>query len=146
MNKDQIIQIMERAKKDPDFFYQLIFDPNKIIANAKELDPSTQEVLLNAKPAVALQSLMNEQDSSVQCQSTCSVTNNILRKSTVGGLDARFMNRAVICDDTYTCCCTSGTCGSTCGGSTCDVTCSGSSCGVTCGDSCGYTTHLQYRF
>lgn len=50
---------------------------------------------------------------------------------------------AVSCDGTYTCCCTSGTCGDTCGGSTCSVTCSGESCGSTCGDSCGYTTNIS---
>lgn len=53
---------------------------------------------------------------------------------------------AASCDESVTCCCTSGTCaGVTCGGSTCSVTCSGDSCGNTCGDSCGMTTNFAAR-
>lgn len=58
---------------------------------------------------------------------------------------ATMVGELTSCGGSYTCSCTSGTCGGvTCGGSTCDVTCSGDSCGNTCGNSCGYTTNLQF--
>ncbi|AWN75833.1 hypothetical protein LEAN103870_18075 [Legionella anisa] len=168
MNNEQITKLIDRAKKDPEFFHKLVFEPEQAVKELKKKNPSGNEIILHANLQAIVQGLVGnipltradsnktpyldcpqtcgETCAENTCGPTCSVTKNAKERRHVAALEsARFGGGYLICDENVTCCCTTGTCGSTCGGSTCDVTCSGDSCGSTCGDSCGYTSHLQMR-
>ncbi|HHF7373039.1 hypothetical protein [Legionella bozemanae] len=165
MNKEQISKLIDRAKKDPEFFHKLVFEPEQAVKELKK--KSGDEMILHANLQPIVHGLVGKipltREGSNQtpyfdcpqtcgetctetCGPTCAASTNTEARMRIGVLEsARFSGGYLICDENVTCCCTSGTCGSTCGGSTCDVTCSGDSCGSTCGDSCGYTSHLQMR-
>lgn len=168
MNKEQITHLIDRAKKDPEFFHKLVFEPEQAVKELQKKDPSNNGLFLHANLQAIVQGLVKQmpltrEDSNrtpyfdcpqtcgetcteSTCGPTCSTTTNTKEKMRLAVMDsARFNSGYLICDENVTCCCTTGTCGSTCGGSTCDVTCSGDSCGSTCGNSCGYTSHLQMQ-
>ncbi|KTD10885.1 hypothetical protein Lgra_1851 [Legionella gratiana] len=168
MDKKQMTQLLDQAKKDPEFFHKLVFEPEQVIKELRKKDRSSNKIMLNTNLHTIVQRLigtipLTREDSNKTpyfdcpqtcgetcaentCGPTCAFTTNTKERMQTAVMEsARFSGGYLICDENVTCCCTSGTCGSTCGGSTCDVTCSGDSCGSTCGDSCGYTSHLQMR-
>jgi hypothetical protein len=124
---DALSAIIEKAKNDPKFFHDLVFNPEEALKGLENVDRNTKGAIVAANPDSLIQIIVSGTVSwcDVTCTSSCGVT------------------------------CSGGSCGYTTnfefkdryisrfGGKInyCDVTCT-SSCGVTCNDSCGHTTNF----
>ena len=54
MEKSDIIQLIQRAKDEPEFFRCLVFQPEKALSELKWLDPLTKESILKMDPNAIL--------------------------------------------------------------------------------------------
>lgn len=125
--KNEIIaSIVEKAKNDPKFFHALVFDPESVLKDLKDVDRGVKASIIGQNPDDILRIITgglaacgNTCTTSCDntCGESCGFTTNIVERT------SRFLSRF------------SGKlqyCGNTCS----------SSCDNTCGGSCGYTTNI----
>jgi len=126
-------RLVEEAKNNPQFFHDLVFNPEKAIAKIDYLDRRIKGAIVATSPEGLIGSLVAGPGRTNWCDVTCTSS----------------------CGQT----CTGKSCGYTTnivadfggrinpgiGAAGCDVTCT-SSCGVTCNTSCGYTTNFTNDF
>jgi hypothetical protein len=56
--RDPLVQLLERARKDPKFFHQLVFDPEGVISKVTFLSRESKSRLLAIRPENVIQSLI----------------------------------------------------------------------------------------
>jgi hypothetical protein len=103
MNTEQFKQLAERAKNDPTFFHNLVYNPQQAIEAFQGLDRETQARLLSLDPEEVVERLVV---AIVKCGVTCG-------------------------DDSCERTCGTRSCGVTCASSCSGSTCGGKSCGQT---------------
>jgi hypothetical protein len=96
-------RLVEQARSDPQFFHDLVFNPEKAITQAKYLDDRTKLTLRRLNADTLLRNLLP--DKIAECGDTCGAGSC---SSTCGGGS---------CLDTC-----KSSCGSTCGARSCDHT------------------------
>lgn len=125
--------LVEKAKSDPAFFHQMIFNPEKIMDQVADLDRRAKGALVGQDPAALIASALgvlqrcgNTCSSSCDntCGGSCGYTTNLTAEAAVAtttGVNYFSGIRSEL-----------ARCGNTCS----------SSCDNTCGGSCGYTTNF----
>ena len=96
-------RLVEQARSDPEFFHDLVFNPQKAISRAKYLDERTKLTLRRLNADILLRNLLP--DKIAECGDTCGAGSC---SSTCGSGS---------CLDTC-----KSSCGSTCGARSCDHT------------------------
>lgn len=133
MDSESRKRLVERARQDPQFFHDLVFNAESVLEKLDFLDRSEKASLIGSDPDAFIARLIGTlsgcdvtctSSCGATCGDSCGYTTNIVDR---GEIDAVFRARFP------------GFGGSRVTG--CDVTCT-SSCGATCGSSCGYTTNL----
>lgn len=126
--------LVEKAKADPSFFHALIFTPEKVLDQVKELDRRGKGALVGQNPAALIaraigvvQACGNTCTSS--CDNTCGQSCGFTTNLTADVIAATKINYFSSFRDEL------AGCGNTCT----------SSCDNTCGQSCGFTTNLTDR-
>jgi hypothetical protein len=79
MKKDPLKILMTMARRDPEFFHELVFSPRKAIAQVKGIDRATKALLLKVQPGAVIGSLLppaapcgnDETCSGATCDNTC---------------------------------------------------------------------------
>lgn len=127
-------QLVEQAKSDPQFFHDLVFSPEKVIADLDYVDKKSKGALVAMTPEEVIGAAITElagcdvtctSSCGATCAQSCGYTTNL-----TADLAGRVTSPAAAAQFEL---------------AGCDVTCT-SSCGVTCsGSSCGYTTNLEDR-
>lgn len=109
MEQDELKQLIEKARKDPEFFHALVFDPDKAVSHMVSADRQAKAAVYGIQPEELLAKALAPAPSpslkcTVTCESSCGLT------------------------------CLGKSCNYTCGVESCDQTCnSARSCGVTIG-------------
>lgn len=125
--------LVEKAQSDPAFFHQLIFTPEKALAQMKDLDRKAKGSLIGQNPAALIaravginQACGNTCTSSCDntCGQSCGFTTNLTADIAVSRVNYFSLSKGEL-----------AACGNTCT----------SSCDNTCGQSCGFTTNLTDR-
>ncbi len=101
--KDPLVLLMERARKDPRFFHQLVFDPEKTLAKVPFLSRQAKARLLAIRPENVIQLIIGK-------GSTCG-------DPTCGSGSCGTTCGALSCDQTCASSC-GPTCASSCGKTT----------------------------
>jgi hypothetical protein len=76
---DPLNVLMKMARKDAEFFHELVFAPKKAVSKVKGIDRATKALLLKVRPGVVLGSLLppaapcgnDETCSGATCDNTC---------------------------------------------------------------------------
>jgi hypothetical protein len=76
---DALNVLMRMARKDADFFHDLVFAPKKAVSKVKGIDRATRALLLKVRPGVVIGSLISplapcgndETCSGATCDNTC---------------------------------------------------------------------------
>ena len=133
MDTNVFQSLVEKAKADPAFFHKLIFAPETVLNDVKDLDRRAKGALMGQNPAALIaravgvvQACGNTCTSSCDntCGQSCGFTTNLT--ADVAGAKVNYFSS--FRDELAGC------------GNTCT-----SSCDNTCGQSCGFTTNLTDR-
>ena len=73
MNNDNIERLVKQAKEDPQFFHDLVFDPEKTISKIDFLNGGAKGNLFAITPEDAIKRIISGKDknTSLKCQYTC---------------------------------------------------------------------------
>ena len=108
MEQDELKKLIEKARKDPEFFHALVFDPDKAVSHMVSADRQAKAAVYGIQPEELLAKALAPSPS-MQCNWTCEGS----------------------CGTT---CLGSRSCGYTCGADSCVQTCiTARSCGATIG-------------
>ena len=66
--RDPLVLLMQRARKDPQFFHELVFNPKRAVSKITFLDRASKAKLLKIRPQAIVGALMGQR---AACTDTC---------------------------------------------------------------------------